>query len=342
MAALVMLNGHVFNSFTRNDLREGGPYVMSQFVGGMPPAVFLFLLGVTFAFLMDSQERKGVSAFGRWMASMKRSGYIFAAAFAFRLQLWLFAGGQSPWTDLLRVDILNCMGLALLVLGVMAIFRTQERIRLCAVLGIAIASASPLVSKLDWSGVPEVIRHYIAPDYNFFGFFPWASFVAFGLSAGSVLRIVKTDEVPAMMQWVAWGGVTLAFSAWAISNMPISVYSSADFWLNSPALIFIKLGATLILIAFAWLWNIKTTADQWSWIRQFGMTSLLVYWVHIELVYGRWFGFFKENLSVGQTVLASAITIALMLALSMIRTNWAQVKAFVLPGGPLPKRVSGD
>lgn len=159
MAALVMLNGHVFNSFTRNDLREGGPYVMSQFVGGMPPAVFLFLLGVTFAFLMDSQERKGVSAFGRWMASMKRSGYIFAAAFAFRLQLWLFAGGQSPWTDLLRVDILNCMGLALLVLGVMAIFRTQERIRLCAVLGIAIASASPLVSKLDWSGVPEVIRH---------------------------------------------------------------------------------------------------------------------------------------------------------------------------------------
>lgn len=342
IAALVMLNGHVFNSFTRTNLREGGPYVMSQFVGGMPPAVFLFLLGVTFAFLMDSQARKGVSAGGRWLASVQRAGYIFAAAFAFRLQLWLFAGGQSPWTDLLRVDILNCMGLALLVLSAMAVFRTEERVRLCAVLGVAIAAASPLVSKLDWNQVPPLLRNYIAPDYNFFGFFPWAAFVAFGLSAGSILRLVKTDDVPAMMQWIAWGGVAVAFSAWSISNMQISIYSNADFWLNSPALIFIKLGAILILISFAWLWNMRTTADQWSWVRQFGMTSLLVYWVHVELVYGRWFGFFKEQLSVGQTLLASSIVILLMLGLSVLRTNWPQVKAYVTAGGALPRRVSGD
>ena len=32
-AALVMLQGHVFHSFLRDDLREGGPYVMSQFAG---------------------------------------------------------------------------------------------------------------------------------------------------------------------------------------------------------------------------------------------------------------------------------------------------------------------
>src|ERR1700723_1342574 len=81
-AAIVMLQGHVFQSFLRNDLRGGGPYLMSQFAGGMPPAVFLFLLGVTYAFLMDSQERKGISAAGRLGASVKRSAYLFAAAFA--------------------------------------------------------------------------------------------------------------------------------------------------------------------------------------------------------------------------------------------------------------------
>jgi uncharacterized membrane protein len=342
IAALVMLQGHVFNSFTRTDLREGGPYVMSQFVGGMPPAVFLFLLGVTFAFLMDSQARKGISAAGRWLVSMKRSGYLFAAAFAFRLQLWLFAGGQSPWTDLFRVDILNCMGLALLVLAIMTVFRTEERIRLCAVLGVAIAAASPLISALNWSGTPEIIRNYIIPDHNFFGFFPWASFVAFGMSAGSVLRVIKTDEVPNVMQWVGWGGVTLAFGGWAISNLPMSVYSNSDFWLNSPALIFIKVGAILILLAFAWLWNMRTTAEQWSWVRQFGVTSLLVYWVHVELVYGRWFGFLKEQLSVGQTVFASVVCILLMLALSVLRSNWPLVRGYFNAGGTLPRRVSGD
>src|ERR1700734_3758127 len=90
LAAVVMLQGHVFQSFLRNDLREGGPYLMSQFAGGMPPAIFLFLLGVTFAFLMDSQQKKGVSPGARMLASVGRSGYLFAAAFAFRIQLWLF------------------------------------------------------------------------------------------------------------------------------------------------------------------------------------------------------------------------------------------------------------
>ena len=130
VAALTMLQGHVFHSFMRNDLRTGGPYMMSQFVGGMPPAVFLFLLGVTFAFLMDSQERKGISGAGRVLSGVKRSGFLFAAAFAFRFQLWAVSFDKSTWTDIFRVDILNSMGLALLVLAAMAVFRTVERIRL--------------------------------------------------------------------------------------------------------------------------------------------------------------------------------------------------------------------
>ncbi len=104
----------------------------------MPPAIFLFLLGVTFAFLMDSQEKKGVAPGARVVASMRRSGYLFAAAFAFRLQLWLFSLDFSQWRNVFRVDILNCMGFALLVMSVMAVFRTAERIRLCAILGVAI------------------------------------------------------------------------------------------------------------------------------------------------------------------------------------------------------------
>lgn len=343
IAALIMLQGHVFQSFLRDDLRNGGPYVMSQFLGGMPPAVFLFLLGVTFAFLMDSQQKKGVAAAGRFGASLRRAGYLFAAAFAFRLQLWLFSIDKSPWTDLLRVDILNCMGLALLVLSAMAVFRTEERIRLCAVLGVAIAAASPLVSSLDWSGVPALVRNYIVPDHNFFGFFPWASFVAFGMSAGSILRLLKPEDAPATMQWLGWGGLALAFTAYAISSMPISIYTNSDFWLNSPALIFIKLGAILIFVAFAWVWNIRTTPENWSWIRQFGMTSLLIYWVHVELVYGRWFGALKDQLTLGQTVFAAGLTIALMLGLSVLRTNWAQVRAYFVTGdATLARRVSGD
>jgi uncharacterized membrane protein len=343
VAAVVMLQGHVFQSFLRNDLREGGAYLISQFAGGMPPAIFLFLLGVTFAFLMDSQQKKGIGAAGRWRASLKRSGYLFAVAFAFRLQLWAFSIDKSPWTDLFRVDVLNCMGLALLVLSAMSVFRTEERVRLCAILGVAIAAASPLISGLDWSGVPAVLRNYLIPDRAFFGFFPWAAFVAFGMSAGSILRLLRPEDVASAMQWFGWGGLSLAFGAYSISNMSLSIYSNSDFWLNSPALILIKLGAILIFIAFAWLWNLRTSTQDWSWIRQFGFTSLLVYWVHVELIYGRWFGVLKEQLTVGQTIFATVLTILLMLGLSLIRTNWAQVRSyFSSAGAAVDRRVSGD
>ena len=73
------------------------------------------------------------------------------------------------------------------------------------------------------------------------------------------------------------------------------------------------------------------------------MTSLLVYWVHIELVYGRWFGRLKENLTVGETIVAAAITVALMLVLSLLRTNWSAIRAAIAASlQPAQQRVSGD
>jgi uncharacterized membrane protein len=325
LAAITMLQGHVFHSFLRDDLRGGGPYLASQFVGGMPPAVFLFLLGVTFAFGMDSQERKGAAPSERFTMALKRASQIFALAFAFRFQMWIVSIDKSPWTDLLRVDVLNTMGFALLCLSVMAVFRTAERIRLCAVLGVMIAAAGPLVSAIDWSGVPPLVKHYLAPDTFYFGFFPWAAFVAFGMSAGSLLRQLEQHEVGTAMLWLGGAGLALAFFSWFCENLPYSVYPSVDFWRNSPALIFIKLGVLLMLLAFAYAWNLGLREGQWSLVRQFGITSLLVYWVHVELVYGRWFWFLKENLTLSQTVWAAIVVTVLMLGLSLLRTSWMAV-----------------
>lgn len=343
LAALVMLQGHVFDSFLRKDLKTGGPFLFSQFLGGMPPAIFLFLTGVTLAFLMNGQERKGVSAWRRVLTAFRRSGYLFLIAFLFRLQLWYFSNPRNPWTDIFRVDILNCMGFAIALLSVMALFKTVERIRLCAILGVCIALASPLLSQVDWSSTPWIVRDYLAPHHLYFGFFPWAAFVAFGISVGSLLRTLDREAIPQAMQWMALGGIALAFGGNAISNVSYSIYSKTDFWLDNPCLIFIKLGVILLVLSFAFVWTRQPSAQSWSWVRQFGVTSLLVYWVHIEVVYGRWFGSLKETLAVDQTIFAAICVILLMLALSLLRTNlknWRKVVLWVTPAQP--NRVSGD
>ena len=84
MAATIMLQGHVFHSFARPETRESGPYVISQFIGGIAPAIFLFLTGVTLAFMMHGMERKAASRKDRVITAFRRAGYLGLLAFAFR------------------------------------------------------------------------------------------------------------------------------------------------------------------------------------------------------------------------------------------------------------------
>lgn len=332
LAAIVMLQGHAFHAFTKQELRDSGPYLASQFLGGMPPAVFLFLVGVTLAFLLDKRERAGVSAGRRVLAGWRRAGYLFGIAFLFRLQLWIFGLPSRPWTDLLRVDILNAMGLAVAVMSLMGLFQTAERVRLSAGLGLAIAGASPWVSQLDWSWTPVAVRNYLTPDYLQFAFFPWAAFVAFGMSAGSILRLADREQMDRTMQWAAILGFGLVAGGQYAANLPFSVYTKSEFWLDSPWLVGIKLGVILLLMSVAYLWTRHATGAKWSWVTQFGTTSLLVYWVHVELIYGRWFWFWKENLTAWQSALAGAALIGLMLGLSVAKSRWKSWQPAWFPG----------
>jgi len=344
IGAVIMLQGHCFDSFTKPSLRTSSPYVISQFVGGMPPAIFLFLTGVTLSFLMDSTERKGMGPAARVITAFSRSGYLFFLAFAFRLQMFIFSF-PGDWHDLFRVDILNCMGFAIAVMSIMALFTTVERVRLCAVLGMAIAFASPLVSQLDLSKLHWMIRSYIVPDYRFFAFFPWAAYLAFGMAAGSAIRAVPQESTDKVMQWGALIGGTLILASEYFANWPITVYAKSEYWLNSPAQILTKLGVTLLMLSFGFLWT-RYGASGWSWIRLFGTSSLLVYWVHIELVYGRWLWFFKNRLDNGQTALAALCIIGLMLGLAAAKSYRQRIVKWVEDMGwafwPKADRVAGD
>jgi hypothetical protein len=346
LGALIMLQGHVFDSYLKPELRSGGAFVFSQFVGGMPPAMFLFLTGVTLAFLMDSCERKGMAPRTRVVTALQRSGYLFGLAFAFRAFEWLAGLPVSTGPDFLRVDILNCMGFSGAALSVTALFRTAERARLCAVLALAIALLSPVISQIDWNGVPWMLRAYIIPDRHFFGFFPWGAYLAFGVAAGSATRIIPAASIDRSMQWVAIAAGATIVACQYLAQAPYSIYAASDYWLNSPAQVLTKQSVTLLMVAGAFVWTQYIAKDGWSWVRQFGVTSLLVYWVHIELIYGRWMWFFKNNLTVAQTVVTAILVILFMLAISTLKTYRVQARAALLEmaswSTPKSERVSGD
>ena len=345
IGAAIMLQGHVFDSFTRSDLRPGAAWRFSQLLGGMPPAIFLFLTGVTFAFLLDSQSRKPLSQRQRVWGALQRSGYLFLLAFAFRLWMW---GSQifAPWRDLFKVDILNCMGFSLAVMSLTAVFRTAQRARICAGIGLAVAFLSPVVSQMDWSRVPWMVRAYLIPDHNFFGFFPWGAYLVFGVAAGSAIRAIPAEAMGKAMAWTAAGAAAALAACHYCAVAPFSLYAKSDYWLDSPAQILTKMSVTFLLLAFAFAWTRYFAGEGWSWVRQFGTTSLLVYWVHIELVYGRWMWYFKDALNVPQTMVVAVFVILLMLGISTLRTYWREVRVWLRDAGwwvtPQWDEASGD
>jgi fucose 4-O-acetylase-like acetyltransferase len=221
------------------------------------------------------------------------------------------------------VDILNSMGLAIALMAPLAMFSTRDRMRLGFVTGLVVACAAPIISGLNLGWLHPFIRAYFVPDPNFFSFFPWAAFVAFGISAGSVIRVAKEEDMAKVMQWASLFGIALIVGARYFANLPYSLYTNSDFWLNSPALILIKLGVMYLLLSFAFIWTRYVNPSGWSFISQIGTTSLVVYWVHTEIVYGRWMWFWKESLTAGP---ASVIAVAVILAMILLSVAWTGYK----------------
>src|SRR5216684_608703 len=127
------------------------------------------------------------------------------------------------------------------------------------------------------------------------------------------------------MQLSSVFGCALIVASQYLSNVPYSLYAKSEFWLDSPFLVLIKLGVILLITAFAYLWT-KHTFTKWSWIRQLGTTSLLVYWVHIELIYGRWFNFWHSNLDLVQCTATAVVVIVTMVSLSWVRRNSERIR----------------
>src|SRR5687768_5193565 len=113
------------------------------------------------------------------------------------------------------------------------------------------------------------------------------------------------------------GALLIPFGLWADRVLP-AVYPRYDFWHTSPAYFAVKAGVVLLTMAAAYAFDRLPGQGP---IRQLGRTSLLVYWVHLEIIYGdHVVPGVRGNLPLGQAVAAVGILMLAMLALSYART----------------------
>ena len=177
--------------------------MLSQFIGGMAAPLFLFMAGMTFAFQLESLERREPNRWRRWRISLRRAAYILGIAFLFRFTNWVASLPHADVGEITKVDILNCMGVGMAAVSLAALFEFKGRVRFAVLAGLAIAAAAPIMTNLPWGGTPAFIQEYLVPGPGRprFPFFPCASYVGFGLAAGAIVKRTAADRLDRFMQW---------------------------------------------------------------------------------------------------------------------------------------------
>lgn len=287
---LIMIEAHVVDSWTRLSDRGSPVFSLAIILGGMGAPLFLFLAGVSVALSAGSKWRRTGDSRGASQKVMRRGLEIFGLAFLFRVQAWVLGWGQP--STLLRVDVLNIMGPSIMAAAGLWGAMPTARGRLTGFLlaTLAIAFATPLVR--TWSplsSLPDPIEAYVRPagGYSVFVLFPWSGFVAAGAALGVLLDSrVATDRERRLNRLLGGAGAALVVTSYAFSHLP-SPYRSSQFWTTSPAFFFLRIGLMLLAVAAAYVWMARPQANRrWSPLVQLGRTSLFVYWIHVEMVYG--------------------------------------------------------
>ena len=111
-------------------------------------------------------------------------------------------------------------------------------------------------------------------------------------------------------------------SLW-LDALPVHLYAVYDYWHTSPNFFLARVGILLVIVCVVYAWcRWGAGAMGFSPLIQLGQTSLLVYWVHIEFVYGRFSILPKRAQTIPMATLGLLVIFVAMVLLSMARTRW--------------------
>jgi uncharacterized membrane protein len=333
-ACLLMFEVHSYDSWLNASARETKFFKWSQLSGTLPAPLFLLLAGVSFALVTDKLRRKGVPPNEIARKTILRGAEILALGYGFRLQEYLLGLPWAPWTDLLRVDILNTIGFSMVLMGAVCWFANTRgaNLALALVATAAIALATPpLYTTWRPSWMPWYLESYINGVHTFktpqawlFPVFPWAAFAFAGLALGFFLfdDWAIQNQAKAVAYLGALGIALYCFSIW-LDARPLQLFAVYDYWHTSPNFFLARVGILLALFPLSYAWcRAVVSRIPFSPLVQMGQTSLLVYWVHIEFVYGRFSILQKGVQTIPMATLGLLIITAAMVLLSVARTRW--------------------
>ena len=333
--AVIMLQGHTFRALLDASIKEGDAYQLHELIHNLPGPAFLFASGAAFslATLTYWESYRGWSArlrtrLLRWMALLA-IGYMLHLTY-FSLRRTLSESTSEQVFFFFSMDILQCIALSSLLLQLVVLLSPSRRwfLRTVVALTAAVGLATPLVWNVSGQ-LPFWIGTGLSEQWgSVFPLFPYAGFEWAGAVWGYLHFMARErDAENRFLQGTVRFAVWLCVASLALTLLPLF---QTDFWKTGPTFFFLRLGIlSLLLVGFR-------RAEPWVALRLWpvvllGRQSLLVYGVHLVILYGSAFNpdrNLRKWLGEGQPLLPVTTVFLLMAAglwlLCWFWTRWKQ------------------
>ncbi len=292
IAVLIMIEAHTIDAWTRAAFKRTLGFRDATILGGFAAPLFLWLAGVSVVLAAARAEARGSNRADATEAICRRGLEIFVLAFVFRLQAFVVSPGSHPVT-LFRVDILNIMGPAIALAGLLwgCTGSNAIRVGVFAAAATATAMVTPIVRAAGWiDALPTWLQWYARPagEHTTFTLFPWIGFVFAGGAVGSLVASSRGRlQERSVQTGIAVVGVALIALGFVTAARP-SIYGASSFWTSSPTWFSIRVGVLMVALAFIYAGveaarRVRPAVDV---LARIGRSSLFIYWIHVELVYG--------------------------------------------------------
>jgi uncharacterized membrane protein len=330
LAVIFMIEWHAFDSWLAPWAKAGDPWWWIRLMGGLPSRMFLLMVGVSAAIRFEGQLARGTDTAVMRRQTAKRGLEILALAYLFRVQEHVLAGFKGGWEMLFKVDILNAIAFSLLLIAAIATPRRGRPQYLAALLGgAAFLGLGPLIGPTPFGPAwLTPLTAYVggARPMASFPIFPWGAWGLLGVAVGHLwVRQSRARGQARVFLTTGLVGVLCTAAVIGVRKIdPHVIRYPSDLAQNmGPGAFFYRLGIIFGLAAVGWMIT-RLSGNRFSPLKQFGRTSLLVYWIHVNLCYGGISRPLRGNLGVGHATLWILALIGLMLIISLLKTRYYQ------------------
>uniref|UniRef100_A0A7V3E761 DUF1624 domain-containing protein n=1 Tax=Ignavibacterium album TaxID=591197 RepID=A0A7V3E761_9BACT len=326
-AVLQMVQGHTVDALLSPEYRllDYPAYAVWNFMRGMTAPIFMFTSGTVFTYLfrlVDEQfennprVKKGIKRF----LLLVFLGYLLRYP---TYKIFDFSDVTKQQLDtFFAVDVLQLIGFGLLFLMISAYI--SEKLKLgdtitFLLMGLVFIIPSPFFEKIDWlKYLPAPIANYFyAGNGSLFPLFPWAGYVVLGGILGSYLArnplVFKTNKFSIRLLII--GSLLVLLSAIYISfHLGESISDYSDSYTYDT--IIFRIGFVLILTGIVSYISQSINSIP-RIIILIGRNTLLIYVVHLMIIYGSaWnpglFTLWGNSVPVYSTIIIALLMITLM------------------------------